>query len=89
MINLGRDIIKCGAIWRIGDGKSVNIWGDRWLPQWHSPMILSPQIGGLVEAKVHSLIDEDGRCWRTDLIDETLMEFKAALVKSIPLCITE
>ena len=52
-------------------------------------MILSPQIGGLVEAKVHNLIDEDGRCWRTDLINETLMDFEVALVKSIPFCITE
>ena len=54
----GRDIIKRGAIWRIGDGKSVNIWGDRWLSLKYSPIILSPRVGGLVEAKVHSFIDE-------------------------------
>ena len=51
-----------GAICRIGDGKSVHIWGDRWLPQKHSPLVLSLQVDGLVEAKVQSLIDEDRRC---------------------------
>ena len=58
----GRDVIKRGAIWRIGDGKSIHIWGDRWLPQKHSPLVLSLQVDGLVEAKVQSLIDEDRRC---------------------------
>lgn len=33
----GREVIKQGAIWRIGDGKTVEIWGDRWLLVKHSP----------------------------------------------------
>ena len=28
----GRDVILKGALWRIGDGKRVRIWGDNWLP---------------------------------------------------------
>ena len=55
----GRDMIKRGAIWRIGDGKLAHIWGDRWLPQKHSALVLSPWVDGLVEAKVQSLIDEE------------------------------
>ena len=55
----GRDMIKHGAIWRIGDGKSAHIWGDRWLPQKHSALVLSPWVDGLAEAKVQSLIDEE------------------------------
>ena len=85
----GRDVIKRGAIWRIGDGKSAHIWGDRWLPQKHSALVLSPQVDGLAEAKVQNLIDEERKCWKTELIDETLLDFEATLVKSIPLCLTE
>ena len=48
-----------------------------------------PQVDELAEAKVHSLIDEDRRCWRTELIDETLLDFEAEMVKSIPLYLTE
>ena len=54
----GREVIRRGAIWRIGDGKSVDIWGDRWLPLKHLPKILSPRNMGC-EAKVCSLIDQD------------------------------
>lgn len=85
----GRDVIRHGPIWRIGNGKSVNIWGDRWLPQKHSPTVLSPRVGGLVEAKVHSFIDEERRCWKTALIDETLLSFEATVVKNMPLYPTE
>lgn len=85
----GRDVIKRGAIWRIGDGKSANIWEDRWLPQKHSPQILSPRLEGLVEAKVHSFIDEERRCWKIELIDETLLSFEATMVKIMPLCHTD
>ena len=82
-------MIKRGASLRIGDGKSVHIWGDRWLPQKDSPLVLSPQVDELAEAKVQSLIDGDRRSWKTDLIDETLLHFEATMVKSIPLCLTE
>jgi len=43
----------------------------------------------LAEVKVNRLIDEDRSCWRTNLIDETLLDFEAELVKSIPLCLIE
>jgi len=29
----GLDLVKEGYIWRIGDGASVNIWSDPWLPR--------------------------------------------------------
>jgi hypothetical protein len=28
-----RDLFKEGILWRIGDGKSVAIWKDRWIPR--------------------------------------------------------
>jgi putative lipase involved disintegration of autophagic bodies len=27
-----KDIFFHGIIWRIGDGKSIKVWGDNWLP---------------------------------------------------------
>uniref|UniRef100_A0A2N9GZI9 Reverse transcriptase domain-containing protein n=1 Tax=Fagus sylvatica TaxID=28930 RepID=A0A2N9GZI9_FAGSY len=32
-----RDVIRKGSIWRIGDGKNIKIWGDRWLPPTSCP----------------------------------------------------
>ncbi|KAL0008483.1 hypothetical protein SO802_009985 [Lithocarpus litseifolius] len=40
----GRDVIKRGATWRIGNGNSVHIWGDKWLPRKFKNKIISPPI---------------------------------------------
>jgi hypothetical protein len=32
-ILLGLEVVKLGVIWRIGDGASVNMWTDAWLPR--------------------------------------------------------
>ena len=85
----GREVIRKGAIWRIGNGKSVDIWRDRWLPLKHSPKILSPRRNMGSEAKVCSFIDQDQRCWKLDVLVTSLMAFEAAMVRSIPLCHTD
>jgi hypothetical protein len=28
-----RELVHQGAVWRIGNGEQVRIWGDRWLPK--------------------------------------------------------
>ena len=65
----GREVIQRGAIWRIGDGKTAAIWGDRWLPVKHSPRIVSPWVEALLEAKVCNLIELDQNCWNSEVID--------------------
>ena len=40
----GRDVILQGALWRIGDGKRVRIWGDNWLPSKMSARVVSSVI---------------------------------------------
>ena len=38
-----RHVISMCATWRIGNGESVFIHGDRWLPDPHSNKVISPQ----------------------------------------------
>ena len=47
-----RKVILKGMGWRIGDGKSINIYGDNWLPGEGSPKIISPQAPELKGAKL-------------------------------------
>ncbi|KAK9993079.1 hypothetical protein SO802_022782 [Lithocarpus litseifolius] len=42
----GRDVIKRGARWRIGLGRSIHIWGDNWLPLKATPKVVSPKVEG-------------------------------------------
>ena len=35
----GREVIWRGAKWRVGNGESIKLWGDSWLPSLTSPRI--------------------------------------------------
>jgi hypothetical protein len=80
-----RDLLSHGITWRIGDGNSIKIWGDRWL-QKMGPMcysfgsVLSP------DAKVSDLIDISTKGWKGSLIDSSFPAYIANRIKNIPLC---
>ena len=52
----GREVIKRGALWRIGIGTLIDIWGDNWLPTRNNPRIISPLMLGLPSHNVSNLI---------------------------------
>jgi hypothetical protein len=51
------DLVKEGLLWRIGDGASVWIWGEKWVPLPHTFKIQSPPISLLENEYVKRLID--------------------------------
>lgn len=40
-----KDLLKEGLVWRIGDGKSTQIWLNKWLPTPTTYAIQSPWVG--------------------------------------------
>ena len=82
----GREVIKKEAVWRIGDGKSVDMWADRWLPRKYSPRVLSARPDELTDSKVCSLIDGDQKQWKTEVLENMLLDFEAGIIRTIPLC---
>ncbi|CAA0823769.1 Ribonuclease H-like superfamily protein [Striga hermonthica] len=69
-----RDIITKGSAWKIGDGRSVDIFQDIWLPSLHRCFSFVhhnfPQVN-----KVHDLISED--TWNENLIVDLFPPFIA------------
>ena len=45
----GVDLLKKGVIKRVGDGASINIWHDPWLPQNWSRNPITPRGNALVQ----------------------------------------
>jgi hypothetical protein len=80
-----KDLLSQDLIWRIGDGKSVKIWGDRWLPTpttfaiQSSPRILN------ASSYVAELIDEEQGSWKVNLLKEVFSEEEAKIIFNIPL----
>lgn len=81
----GREVILKGALWRVGDGKQIKIWGDNWLPTKILPKIISPMIFGQQNSSVEVLINQSTQSWREEEIDHYFSMAKAAIIKIIPL----
>lgn len=84
-----RRVISMGIRWGIGDGKSINVYNDSWLPGKGSAKILSPQSGGLDGARVAALINSNTRTWDQNVLQQHFLSFEVSSIKAIPLCWTD
>lgn len=82
MLNL---YFESGMIWMIGNGASINVWKDRWIPRPTSFKVIANIKGCDSNLRVLDLINwSDGR-WKHSLLDEILLSCDAELVKQIRL----
>ena len=73
----GVELLKEGIIWRIGNGSSVNIWSDPWLPRGNTRKPATPR-GQSLLTRVSELGDEQ-------LILETFCPEDAQAILAIPI----
>ena len=81
----GREVIRRGLKWRIGNGSKVRIYCDAWLPGSRQDSITSPVVEGHADSLVCSLINHESMCWKEDDIDRIFVPEEAAIIKAIPL----
>ena len=82
----GREVLKEGMRWRVGDGSSIRIWSDPWLPSTFMPFISLLVVPGWEEAKVASLLSYSNQGWRHDTLNLLFIPRDVELIQSIPLC---
>ena len=80
-----RHVIDLGSSWRIGDGRSIRIRGDKWLPGLYSSKVLSPQKFFPMNAKVCALMIENGASWDENRVRGEFLPFETREILSIPL----
>lgn len=56
-------MIDKGHIWRIGDGKRLDVWRAKWLPKGHSHMIETVRPNDIGVKKVSDFIKCENRTW--------------------------
>jgi ribonuclease HI len=83
-ILFGREALKRGLIKRVGDGTSIRVWDDPWIPnhirKW--PLVRSPDAQVNL---VHELIDEDSASWDMEKIEENFEPVDADAIRRIPI----
>ena len=53
-----KKVIDVGLVWRVGNGKSIQIY-NKWIPITNSTKIISPWVVVLEDAVVANLLDHD------------------------------
>ena len=61
-------ILKSGCCWRVGNGNSIQILGDKWILNYPTNAPLNLVEDEVREATVAALIDQDLHAWRVDFI---------------------
>ncbi|KAL1827804.1 hypothetical protein ACET3Z_006216 [Daucus carota] len=79
------EVIKAGARKRIGNGRDTCIWGVPWLPEVNNGYVMTPMPVQLQDSRIHSLMQDDGRRWDYDVINDIFQSRDAELIKHIPL----
>ena len=69
----------------MGNGKRIHIWEDKWLPTPTTHKVIStPRYFGDFPM-VSSLIDENSKWWKPDLVKALFLQFEANEILKIPL----
>lgn len=80
-------VVEKGRRWRVGNGKSIHIWSDNWLPSISHPRVPSlVQASGAI-AKVSDLIADGSGEWNSIVVRQVFCAEEANLILSIPLSI--
>jgi hypothetical protein len=81
-----KHLLKKGLVWRVGDGKKIQIWKDKWIPTPTSYMIQSPYIVLDQEVRVSSLISMDTKWWDISLIQDIFNRKEVDIIYGLALC---
>ena len=80
-----QSIVKSGYCWQVGDGKSIGVWTDRWLPRPSTFRVLTPPALLPANTMVDFFIDLDSGDWNINLINQIFLPDNATYILSIPL----
>ena len=77
----GLQLLKTGLVWRVGNGNTIRIWRDRWIPRNGSGRPVTPQ-GRCRLRRVSELLDNHG-AWRMDVVRDTFFPVDAEEIVKI------
>ena len=67
------------------NGRGIHIWEDKWLPTPTSYKVITPQTDFEDYPMVSSLIDNDTKWWKVEVVRSIFLPFEASTILKIPL----
>ena len=78
-------IVNKDSCWRIGNGNSVNIWDDHWLPYQPNFKVFSNKGSTPRPVLVRDLIDNDSTSWKTNMLEDKFIPLDKYQIEQLPL----
>lgn len=80
-----RKVLMRGLRWRVGDGRTIRVWHDRWLSS--NPDMKPSTVGVVVNdmATVSDFMDNGTMTWRRDLLNNVFNEDDVNAILAIPI----
>ena len=66
-------IFKQGCGWQVGNGASIGIWTDKWLPKPSNFKLISPPNNTFELSRASDLIDPLKCEWQSDLVRQIFL----------------
>jgi hypothetical protein len=79
----GRDLLKEGTIWRIGNGSKVKVWEDNWIPRSGLKRPLGHKPHTEVSL-VEELLQPNGQGWNEAKLNDTFFQGDVDDIMSVP-----
>ena len=79
------EVVKNETRWQVGNGRLIHIWEDKWLPTASTFKIISPPRDFGDYPMVSSLIDQDTKWWKANVVRTLFLPFEADMILKIPL----
>ncbi|XP_013617184.1 PREDICTED: uncharacterized protein LOC106323642 [Brassica oleracea var. oleracea] len=85
----GREIIKKGLGWAIGNGEKIKVWREFWLSTEQQCSPMGPPTAQAEELRVKDLLQSDGSDWDLEQIRTHLPHHEAQIRRLFPSCSME
>lgn len=83
-ILFGRELLKRGVKWGIGDGTNIRIMGDHWIPSM-PPELLQVKSPIPPNATVHCLLDDELGTWNEESVHAFFHDDVAEEIMQLPI----
>jgi hypothetical protein len=88
-IQSSSDLIREGLVWRVGNGRRIRIWQDRWILSPTTYKVLSPPRVLDPASTVSSLIDGNTKWWNFALLEQLFSREEILIIQSTPVSATD
>ncbi|XP_062014092.1 uncharacterized protein LOC133730534 [Rosa rugosa] len=78
-----RTVLQAGLLWQVGNGSSIHVWSDQWIPTVSPHQLCKPAACNI--ELVSSLIDADTKSWRVDVLQRLFSQEVVDAILCVPL----